>query len=459
MSDENKVVHAKSGKIAQIMERLEIIATRDLVDSPVLFTGETGTGKEMLADYLVEHIPNNSKGKLLYKKINCIGLPENLIESELFGHTKGAFTGAEKERTGLIEESEGGILFLDEIGVLSEQLQAKLLRVLEDREIRKVGSSESKKIDVRFIAATNGELIVDLKHRFSSKIEIPSLKDNPEEIPYLLDNFLRESPFQRITVGTLLAMAKAEWEGNIRELKYFLRDAEISAEVIKKKTAHGSSRLVSKEGFLDIVLLHHLSTGFGDLMEKYWTVRTFTTFDGRLSEEIPEAKKIKMDGSYRLTQLTSLIKTGLEYQSVLLRQDAPCKLEEEFYLELDESFPTTAEKLIQRYAIMLSDRTFETLDSVFKDPSKRGVSFQRGMAPSIEVNERFLKMLEFHESESEVPDIFNQAWKPAQKTFKGLYWKYVHDINPKAKKKQIAKIMGVSEQTYQNWKKEFEQCI
>ena len=112
---------------------------------------------------------------------------------------------------------------MDEIGVLSKQLQTKLLRVLEDRKIRKVGSSKWKEIDVRFIAATNRTLIPDLKHRFPYKIHIPPLNDIPEEIPYLLKYFLKDSPFRRITVGTLLSMAQMVWEGNVRELKLLKR--------------------------------------------------------------------------------------------------------------------------------------------------------------------------------------------------------------------------------------------
>ena len=187
MPVENKVICAKFGKIAKILERLEIIATKELLDAPVLFTGPTGSGKEMLADFLVEHIPEDTQKDPPYEKINCIGLSKDMIESELFGHKKGAFTGALNEHTGLIESSENGILFLDEIGALSEPLQEKFLRVLEDRKIRKVGGSESEKMHVRFIAATteNRPLLPDLKHRFSYKIEVPPLKENSEEIPYL----------------------------------------------------------------------------------------------------------------------------------------------------------------------------------------------------------------------------------------------------------------------------------
>ena len=181
MTAKNEVIHAETGQIAQVLEELKLLATEHLMDHPVLFTGPTGSGKEMLADYLVKRVTNN----LPHNKINCMNLSESVIESELFGHMRGAFTGAIKERKGLIEESEGGILFLDEIGVLPKHLQAKFLRVLEDREVRKIGGSRSKKINVRFIAATKDTktLIPDLKHRFPNKIHIPPLKRNPRRNP------------------------------------------------------------------------------------------------------------------------------------------------------------------------------------------------------------------------------------------------------------------------------------
>ena len=125
-------------------------------------------------------------------KINCIGFPETLIDSELFGHTKSAFTGATSDNIGLIGASNGGTLFLDEIGILPEVLQAKLLRVLEDNVVRKVGDTSGKSVNVRFIAATNRRINIDLKHRFVFLVETWPLKKRAEDIPYLLNHFLKE---------------------------------------------------------------------------------------------------------------------------------------------------------------------------------------------------------------------------------------------------------------------------
>ena len=299
MTNKDKVIHSSKGDIAKILHRLKVISTQDLTDSPVLFTGPTGSGKEMLADYLVEQITIETGMKLPFKKINCIGLPEEIIESELFGHEKGAFTGAINSRKGLIEESSGGILFLDEIDVLSEILQAKFLRVLEDREIRKVGGSEAKRIDVRFIAATNRPLELDLKHRFSYKINIPPLKDLPREIPYLLEYFLRGSPFRKITIGTLLSMAHMEWKGNVRELKNFFKEAEISFELRNQEVGTNTPSLVTKEGLFDTVLLSGMST---PSLKRYWTIRAFTNFDEVLLRDA-SVKKIQMGNKYELYQL------------------------------------------------------------------------------------------------------------------------------------------------------------
>jgi len=179
-----KIIFSPASPIKGILEKLKILASED---EPVLFVGETGTGKELFSEYLYE----NSKRRGKYSKINCMGLPENLIESELFGHTTGSFTGALTDKTGLIEASSNGILFLDELGALADSLQAKLLRVIEDKKVRKVGTTKEKEINVRFIAATNKPdgLIPDLKFRFTYWIEIPSLRRRKEDLPNLLVTF------------------------------------------------------------------------------------------------------------------------------------------------------------------------------------------------------------------------------------------------------------------------------
>jgi DNA-binding NtrC family response regulator len=456
MPVKNKVIHAKSGKIAQILKRLEIIATKDLLDSPVLFTGPTGSGKEMLANHLADLVEKEKSEAIPYKKINCGGFPENLIESELFGHEKGAFTGASKERKGIIEESNGGVLFLDEIGAIPKPLQAKFLRVLEDRKVRKVGSSNTENVEVRFFAATNSEdLLPDLKHRFLYKIDIPLLCSIPEEIPFLLKHYLKDSPFRFITIGTLLSMANMEWEGNARELRNVVIEAKISAESNNQEVGDKSSELVSKEGFFDIVLLSDSYSGLAkQLMERYWVIRTFTDFDEKLSREIPAVKRKKMDDSYRVCEALSKWKIDSQKQSLSLRKNAQYVLKDELYLEMNKDFPATAAELIKDYAVVLDVCTFDLLDTLISGTEKH-IYIQKGLAPSIQPNQRFFKLLEHSENKTEVSGFFEQPWKQAQKSFKRAYWNHVNSMNPGVNQKQIAKIMGISEQQYGNIKKQF----
>src|SRR5918992_1038612 len=167
-------------------------------DATVLIAGERGTGKELVANALER--ASRRQGK--YVKVNCAALPTELLASELFGHERGAFTGAVQRRPGLIAEAQSGTLFLDEIGDLSLSGQAMLLRVLEQREIRRLGSAETVRVDVRLIAATNknleeavrrGEFRADLYDRLSMVLEVPPLRDRREDIPLLAGHFLREA--------------------------------------------------------------------------------------------------------------------------------------------------------------------------------------------------------------------------------------------------------------------------
>ena len=447
MTVNDRIIQAETGYIAQTLKRLKLIATKDLTDSPVLFTGPTGSGKEVLANYLVEHIPDNSS----FLKINCITLPKDIIESELFGHTKGAFTGADNEHTGLIEKSADGVLFLDEIGVLSEQLQVKLLRVLEDREVRKIGDSKSKKINVRFIAATNRDVIPDLKHRFSYKINIPPLREIPEEIPYLLQHFLGGPPFRQITVGTLLSMAHTGWEGNVRELKNFLKEAEISLELINQEVGKSTSKLAPKEGLFDIVLLFEKVSLS---LERYWTIRAFTTFDEMLLKDIPAVKKIKMDSLYEFHQARSLWRTEEGSLSISLRTKAPDALKDELCLDLNENFPVKAEILINKYVDLLDERTSKRLESFFNDP-EIFVNQQRQLYPGIQPNERVLRLLKKPQLATKAPGLFELPWKQAKENFGKAYWDRIHSDNPGRSQKQVAEMMGISEQSYQKMKLKF----
>jgi DNA-binding NtrC family response regulator len=206
----------------------------------VLITGESGTGKDLIARTIHFH---GSRARQPFLPINCTALPEGLLESELFGHVRGAFTGAHATKRGLFEKAAGGTLFLDEIGDMSLELQGKLLRVLQDGEIRPVGGSETTKVDVRIIAATNrdlgkaieeGSFREDLFYRLNViPVHVPPLRERPEDIPPLVDAFLRKhAPEQPRTVSPqALAWLKAQtWRGNARELENAIERALVLAE-------------------------------------------------------------------------------------------------------------------------------------------------------------------------------------------------------------------------------------
>lgn len=232
-------VIGKSPAVLQIKKELSVVAGSDL---PALIMGETGVGKEVFANFL--HRNSNRAGKPMVH-INCAALPENLAESELFGHVKGAFTGANHDRAGRFESANQGTIFLDEVGELPLSVQAKLLRFLQNGELQRLGSDKPLHVDVRIIAATNrdlktqiteGSFRADLYHRLSVyPITIPPLRERIEDIPYLSGHFL-ELNRSRLGVRSLRLAADAEqalshyhWPGNIRELEHAISRAAIKA--------------------------------------------------------------------------------------------------------------------------------------------------------------------------------------------------------------------------------------
>jgi DNA-binding NtrC family response regulator len=211
--------------------------------SSVLLLGETGTGKELFAR-VIHH--NSSRRDMPFVPINCSAIPENLLETELFGHLKGAFTGAVASKKGLLEEADGGTVFLDEIGDMSLPLQAKLLRVIEDQVIRPVGSTKGTKVDIRFITATNQDLRAavragtfreDLYYRINViSLQIPPLRERKEDIRSLVTHYLEKyghemgKPVQGVAPEALDVMANYEWPGNVRELQNVVERAILIAE-------------------------------------------------------------------------------------------------------------------------------------------------------------------------------------------------------------------------------------
>jgi DNA-binding NtrC family response regulator len=213
-------------------------------DATVLVRGESGTGKELVAREL--HERNSVRRDGSFVAVNCAALPSELIESELFGHEKGAFTGAAARREGKFEQADSGTLFLDEIGDMSANVQAKLLRALEERRIERLGSNDSIPVDVRIVSAThrpleqeiaNGNFRADLFYRLRVvTVEIPPLRERREDIPMLADTFVRlaadhyDLPERSLSQGTLKRLLEYNWPGNVRELKNTIDRAVIMAE-------------------------------------------------------------------------------------------------------------------------------------------------------------------------------------------------------------------------------------
>ena len=219
------------GRSAKMQEIFTIVQRIAKTTSTVLISGESGTGKELIARAI--HYNSGRRGKFV--SINCGALPETLLESELFGHERGAFTGAIREKRGLFQEADRGTIFLDEIGETSTAMQIKLLRVLQDRVVRKVGSNVETLVDVRVLAATNRDLSEsirtgtfreDLFYRINViPISLPPLRQRKEDIPLLVDHFLAkfstslELPMKRISADAMRAIEKYHWPGNVRELE------------------------------------------------------------------------------------------------------------------------------------------------------------------------------------------------------------------------------------------------
>jgi len=245
------------GKSPKMQEIFSIVQRIARTTSTVLIAGESGTGKELIARAI--HYNSDRRGKFV--SINCGALPETLLESELFGHERGAFTGAVRDKRGLFHEADRGTIFLDEIGETSTAMQIKLLRVLQDRVVRKVGSNSESPVDVRVIAATNRDLSEsiregtfreDLFYRINViPITLPPLRHRREDIPLLVEHFIEkfctrlEVPRKRISSDAMRAIEKYHWPGNVRELE----------NVVERMIALEPSDLLSTKSLPEHVLL------------------------------------------------------------------------------------------------------------------------------------------------------------------------------------------------------------
>ena len=236
---ETKVLRKKINSRNQMVgESAEIEKVRGIIEkvapteARVMITGANGTGKEVVAHLIHE---NSSRAKKVMVEVNCAAIPSELIESELFGHTKGSFTSAIKDRAGKFEQADGGTLFLDEIGDMSLSAQAKVLRALQENEITRVGSDKPIKVNVRVLAATNkdlkkeiaeGRFREDLYHRLNViPIHVPALDDRKDDIPLLINHFLEQICHEQgwktksFSAEAMTALQQRSWPGNIRELR------------------------------------------------------------------------------------------------------------------------------------------------------------------------------------------------------------------------------------------------
>jgi transcriptional regulator with GAF, ATPase, and Fis domain len=229
------------GSSSAIAEVRRTVARAAAAPFSVLIEGESGSGKELVARALHQLSPRRERR---FCDVNCAALPDDLLESELFGHTKGAFTGAVADRAGLIEEADGGTLFLDEVTDLSPRAQAKLLRVLQQQEVRRVGATFSRKVDVRVVSAANrdmrtevaeGRFRQDLLYRLDVvRIRVPPLRERPEDIPVLADHLWQAAAARVeskavLTHGVLAALVGYHWPGNVRELQNVLAGMAVAA--------------------------------------------------------------------------------------------------------------------------------------------------------------------------------------------------------------------------------------
>ena len=309
--DYRKII-GQSDALQYVLYRVEQVATSD---TTVLILGETGTGKELVARAIHENSLRKD-GPMI--RVNCANLPPELIESELFGHEKGAFTGAINQKIGRFELADGGTLFLDEIGEIPHNLQAKLLRALEEGEFNRLGSAQNQKVDVRIIAATNRDLKTEVQEgRFRKDlyfrldvypVTLPPLRQRKEDIPLLVHHFLSRfnkklgKSISRIPEKTLISLQNYAWPGNIRELEHVIERAMILSR---------GAQLVVEIPSSPSLLFEELKPMAE--IEKEYIIKVLESTNGRISGPKGAARILDINPS---TLRSRMLKLGIRKSSV-----------------------------------------------------------------------------------------------------------------------------------------------
>lgn len=294
-------------------------------NATIFIYGESGTGKELIARAIHNH---SMRAKEKFIQVNCAAIPEELIESELFGHVKGAFTGATEKKLGKFELADGGTIFLDEIGDMSLKTQAKVLRVLEEGEVQKVGSSKINTVDVRVIAATNKDLIKEIKDgNFREDLYFrlnvvplysPPLREKKEDIPTLIDYFIQffadENNFRpkKFSDKAIEAMMKYPWKGNVRELKNLIERLIITteADIIEKKDLPEQIRGEMQIYLPDVKEIKSIKE-FRDLAEKEFILSKLEANNWNISQTAREIDTPRSNLYKKLEQYGIKIKAGV----------------------------------------------------------------------------------------------------------------------------------------------------
>jgi len=311
--DSEYCIYGRSHAVRKICETIKKIAA---VDSTVLVTGESGTGKELVANAI--HM-NSKRSKGPFVKINCAALNDNLLESELFGHVRGAFTGAYADKIGKFEAASGGTIFLDEIGDISVAMQVKLLRVLQEREFERVGETKTRRCDARVICATNRDLSamidenkfrLDLYYRLNVvNVYLPSLKERREDIAGLVNYFINKynerenSDITGVSAEVLEKLKNHDWPGNVRELENVIEAACVmaSSETIEQVWLNNKSkRPVVISGSKSILSSEdrsqsphgHITAGFHSGGPRIARGRSFESYDNESDESMDYVSKI-----------------------------------------------------------------------------------------------------------------------------------------------------------------------